>query len=56
MDWLPETENFKIRPLSITVNKSFAKTFAKELVDACFSEHLLPDTSMQIIIYHRGHC
>ena len=38
MDWLPETENFKIRPLSITVNKSFAKTFAKELVDACFSE------------------
>ncbi len=33
MDWLPEIENFKIRPLSIPVNKSFAETFAKEFRD-----------------------
>ena len=37
MDWLSEFENFKILPSSIPVNKDFAKSFAKELVDACIS-------------------
>jgi hypothetical protein len=38
MDWLSEIENFKIWPTSTPVNKSFAETFAKELVDACFPQ------------------
>ncbi|MFC1955675.1 hypothetical protein ACFLWZ_03985 [Chloroflexota bacterium] len=38
MDWLSEFENFKILPSRIPVNKSFAETFAKELVDACISD------------------
>ncbi|MFC1871102.1 hypothetical protein ACFLYF_01680 [Chloroflexota bacterium] len=38
MNLFSEIENFKIPPSRITVNKSFAETFAKELVDAYFSE------------------
>lgn len=38
MDWLSEFENFKMWPESTPVNKSFAETFAKELVDACFPQ------------------
>lgn len=36
MDWLSEFENFKIRPAP--VNKSFTEAFAKEVVDAVFSD------------------
>jgi len=38
MDWLSEIENFRIWPSRIPVNKSFAESFAKEVVDACFPE------------------
>ncbi|MFC1861472.1 hypothetical protein ACFLYL_04305 [Chloroflexota bacterium] len=38
MDWLSEIENNIIRPSRIPANKSFAETFAKELVDAFISD------------------
>ena len=38
MDWLSEIENFKVPPSSTPAIKSFAETFAKELVDAFISD------------------